>query len=139
MKIKQLREILENEGGQLSLAHNVSVTYGGDDVDVHAIGVMIAWINKTNDGEKEVAEGISLSSDAIGHIGALGSFAQYVGIPVEGIEPITIEKQVVVPDVKMSADLSRVQSDHQRSENEMGAEKRAYQWVVSELADKLRG
>lgn len=111
----------------------------GEDINIKTAQDLIAWIDKDKSEEGEVAKEISIMDLAFKNINGLIAFAQYIGMEVMDVKPTVVEKQVVVPDVKISADLSRVTSDYQRSENERGAERRTYQWVVSELVDKLRG
>ena len=141
MKIKELREKIIAAGGEVDLGKGEKIEHkAGGDVDVEMKGFgTVAWVSSDKDEDTDVAENLSIMNGSLQCIDAMVAFAQYIGMEVGEVKPIVVEKQVVVPDVRMSADLSKAKDDWQRSENEKGAEKRTYQWVVSELADKLRG
>jgi len=139
MKIKQLKENIEREGGEITLG-DVVFKYkegeGNNNVDVSVGNIPICWFHDYD--EKEAEDEMSIWSTAINHIEALRVVARYIGVPTQGVEPIIVEKQVMVQDVEKDKELAKAKTDWQRSENERGAEKRTYQWVVSELAEKLR-
>lgn len=99
MKVQELRDKITEAGGTLQVG-DIQLTYSTEDVDVLLLnGEMLAWIPVYVEGEKLVTERMSLSDKTgLKNIHLLAQLAQFVGVEVKGVEPITKTEVVTQHD-----------------------------------------
>lgn len=100
MIIKELREKVQASGGEIEYK-NIVISLTSNDIDIKTKdGHLIAYVNDNLSDDDIVQDVSSVMIGAISHIDELNDFAQFIGLTVAKVEPITITKEVEKNDTE---------------------------------------
>lgn len=99
MTIQELRAKIEQAGGTLLIASDVTAVINDGDVDFKGPNGVFAYIGKGHEDDADVVDATSVFSPQLRYTQQMIALAQYFGIQLDGYEPITVEKAIGVPQV----------------------------------------
>lgn len=98
MKVGELREKLlsENSEERAVIFNNLAIRYTkGTDIDINFKDELIAYVSSTREEKETVEEAITFMGKTITNINGLIQIAQYLGIEVGEVKPVTLtDKQI---------------------------------------------